>query len=392
MVAFALLFAFHFICFSFSFCSFALIIYIKMDVVTVTVTNEGKRKRDRQEEQHNRYELLQKGKIFNKRLKANFALGCSEAFLKTHWKHLKTQLIPETMVVYGDVYTKMNDLHTLFSEYLRFIFDKLPAPKQFRSEASWATFTPPFNQEMEDEYNKSRDLCEIKCKELTQEDRDQYFKTSPVFFINLQKDQIQSLISCCSWLQNVCRILSNKCLIQVAVMSDFVDKVSSHREKYNHRDLLLSSSLSANFIVFLDDDATGRDGSVLSTHTNCIKQEISVLHARSSVLYVSGALYHSSSTSRAYGIHHAERNPSKGSAGYVHTQRRFLLINCCPYSKLNMLDHLLNCESYTENSRYSLSECVFIYENNTGTVSCLNETEVTSCHKTLTMVKKKYKK
>jgi hypothetical protein len=351
------------------------------------------RKRDRTEEQSEYYILVGKERLFNKYFRTKFENDCLQAFKKgpKQWNvnHLQGTLIPEALLAYDNVYMKMNELHKMFSELSSFQFDQLPALKQFQSGASWATFTPAWDADMESEYDKNRDLCESECKTLTQEKRAKYFK-GPVFFIYLQKNQIQTLINRCSWLKTVCRILSKKCLIQVAVMSDFVDKVSSPRQKYVHRDLALSSSLSANFIVFLDDDITGHDGAVLSSHTNCTQRDISVSYMRSSVLYVSGKLYHSSSTSRAHGIHHAERKPSKGSEGYVHTQRRFLLINCCPYSKLNMLDQLLNCESYTEYSPYSLSQSVFIYENNT--VSELSASEVSSCDETLRMVKTQYKK
>jgi hypothetical protein len=245
------------------------------------------------------------------------------------------------------------------------------------------------DQNMELQYNICRDLCESECKDLTQEKRDKYFK-SPVFFVHLHKNQIQSLINSCLWLKDICGLLSSKCLIQVAVMSDFVDMVEVPRNSHIHRDLTFSSLLSANIIVFLDDDMTGLDGADIISHTNCTQKQIPVSYMRSSVVYMSGKVYHSSSTSRAYGIHHSERKPSKGSAGYVHTQRRFLLINCCPYSELNMIDQTLNSESYTNLSPYTLAQSVFIYEDCDVTELCPDEIKL--CGILLNMVKSQFKK
>ena len=298
-------------------------------------------------------------------------------------------MFPEAFNVYGNVYDKMNRLYELIIQQSTFHFDRHPELKQFLSGASWAIFTPSFNKNMEIEYDKCRDLCEKECKQLTEDKRNRYY-TSPTFYIFLGKSRIQSLIESCLWLSNICSIISSKCLIQVAVMSEFVDRVGDERNVYVHRDLSFSSSLSANIIVFLDDDHTGRDGAIISSHLNCTQRNVNVEYLRSSVLYMSGKVYHTSLDSRAYGIRHAERNPSKGSPGYVHTQRRFLLINCCPYSELNMIDQILNSECYNNSTPYSLAQCVYTFENNI--VSELSNHEVLTYTKSLNMVKNTYKK
>lgn len=347
-------------------------------------------KRDRSNDNHDYYELVLKEKRFNNYVMDKLKDECVGVFLKKYMKHLTEVLFPEAFEVYGSVFVKMNTIHNLITELSSFKLDLVPTLNQFRSGATWAKFTPSCDDDMEDQYDICRDLCEKECQELTPEKRGKYFKGS-VFFIYLKKQQLQSLIDSCSWLKAFCAILSSKCLIQLSVMSDFVDQLSSDTQSYVHRDLLMSSSLGANFIVFLDRDITGLDGAVFKSHTNGTQHDISVSYMRSSVLYMSGKVYHASSTSRVHGIHHAVRNKSKkGDPGYVNTQRRFLLINCCPYSKLNMLDQLLNSDCYTMMSPYSLKESVFIYENNI--VSELSDSEITSCFNTLKMVKQIYKK
>lgn len=360
----------------------------------IAESTSNKRKRDRKEEQHHYYNTHEKSHKFNQYFAKSFMSECSAAFKlgpnHTYERYLKSELIPEALDVYGNVFEKMEQLHAVLTEISSFPFhDQITDKKQFMSGATWANCTPPHNIEMECEYDKYRDLCELECANLTEEKRNKYFQTS-VFFIQLEKNQLQSLINSCPWLRNICSVLSSKCLIQVTVMSDFVDKVNEPRQIYEHRDLSLSSSLSANMIVFLDNDMTALDGATLTTHLNCTKREIPIQYLRSSVLYMSGKVYHAASTSRAYGIHHASRKPSKDSPGYVNSQRRFLLINCCPYSKLNMLDQLLNCESYTDLTPYSMKQCIFTLSENV--VSELTDSEVKSCEKTLDMVKSKYKK
>ena len=86
-------------------------------------------------------------------------------------KQTASQPKHEVLEVYGNVYDKMTKLYKLLSEQSTFQFDQLPTLKQFQSGASWAIFTPSLDVNMELEYDKCRDLCELECQQLTEDKR-----------------------------------------------------------------------------------------------------------------------------------------------------------------------------------------------------------------------------
>jgi len=132
-------------------------------------------KRKRSDERHAYYEKVQKESSFNQYFAKSFINECLQGFKqgtnKRYTNYLKTTLFPEAFNVYGNVYDKMNRLYTLLSEQSTFQFDQLPPLKQFLSGASWAIFTPSLDVNMELEYDKCRDLCELECQQLTEDKR-----------------------------------------------------------------------------------------------------------------------------------------------------------------------------------------------------------------------------
>ena len=189
---------------------------------------------------------------------------------------------------------------------------------------------------MQEVFECCSELCERKCKQLSPAARKAFEPPGVVFFYYLPISDVKRVVASCQWLTDMCQCVSETCLIQAAVMGDFVDNLCTDYPHYSHHDLQFSACMSCSFVVFLDNDITGMDGITIKSHT--------LPHVSSTVLYMSGEILNARTTSRAFGQHHASLNKGKE----VLTQRRMLLISCCPFSSIGLLDQYLNSDAYME--------------------------------------------
>ena len=88
------------------------------------------------------------------------------------------------------------------------------------------------------------------------------------------------------------------------------------------------------------------------------------------IIYVPvGKVIHGSDHKRVYGKHIMHADTKK-------TQRRFISINCCPYSRLNLLDQLLNCDVYGTHMNNKLADAVYMFDVTSKCVTNLSANDI----------------
>jgi len=105
---------------------------------------------------------------------------------------------------------------------------------------------------------------------------------------------------------------------------------------------------------------------------------------------MSGEILHARTTSRAFGQHHASLNKGKE----VLTQRRMLLISCCPFSSIGLLDQYMNSDAYMKSNSNRMEDIIFKFNFSPTErrISLLSEAEVGNTMILFEKVKKEYKK
>lgn len=261
-------------------------------------------------------------------------------------------------------------------------FNILPSKAQFMTLKPWARFTLGIDFAPTLAYYS--EWCEKCYNETPQRDLRKYHP-GVNFFVYLPVASVQDFITENIWLQQLLAKITgidDKVLLQAYVMCDQVCKLTGDvdidKPRFFHCDLTISGSMGLALIVFLDPDMSGSDGTTIlhlkgrymesATRGEEGKCMIHIGHVANTVLLMTGRAMHYADTKRDYGRILANINTQK-------TQRRFILFNICPYSRLNMLDQLLGSDIYAKSSPCSLKRGIFVVQNNI--VSRLSEDEVT---------------
>ena len=293
-----------------------------------------------------------------------------------------TQVTTDFEAAAGDVSSKLYAVHAAISQASESSeVNIISNAKAFHAGSTWARFVPTQCAVMQEDFNYYVELCECKCKMLSQAQRKAFGSPGIVFFEYLPLTDVKRIVESSRWLSDICKCVSDTCLIQAAIMGDFVDNLHTDYPHYPHHDMQFSASVSCSFIVFLDNDITGMDGITIKGHK--------LPHVASTVLYMSGEIEHARTTSRAFGQHHAALN--KGNS---FTQRRMLLINCCPFSSIGLLDQYLNSDAYMKRSN-SMKKIIFKFNPLVATedsVSLLSDADVGKTMTLFQKVKPCYKK
>lgn len=334
------------------------------------MSDEPSTKKSRKDYQEDYYQTQGKSKKYNTRYRENWSETFSSFFRNDFHEEFK-ELESEYWLANENVYGRLMELFEALVNENPAIDDEselniFHSSDDFAGRKQWCMFS------LHGHYNailiaQGEEI--EKRYEITPQDTLQKYHPGLNFFAFLNQSDIQHLFNSFSWLRMCLKIvtgLENKCLIQVSMMCDQRDylatKFEDKQERYFHYDLALSGSLGLTFIIFLDNDISGNDGVGIVTRRGKYVDSASkgdgdaidkLSYVFRTVLLMTGKTLHYSEPRRIYGRHICRMGEHK-------TQRRFLLINCCPYSKLNLLDQVLNSDVYMLNNEYELRNAVHV--------------------------------
>ena len=151
--------------------------------------------------------------------------------------------------VAGDVSLKLFSLHAAIIHASESSgVNIIPCEKAFHAGSTWARFVPTASEHMQEVFESCAELCEQKCKQLSPEERKAFKLPGIVFFDYLPIGDVQRVVASCQWLTKMCQCISETCLIQVAIMGDFVDNLhTDDYPHYPHHDLQFSACMSCSF-------------------------------------------------------------------------------------------------------------------------------------------------